>query len=336
MRRKKNYAAEIESIVPGQFTISGYCRMTQPVQVTCNTCGYTWMPYAGGFLRSHICPECKKRQTRERNAGTNIVLNLPEGYEYVEEYQGANVPIKIKHSCGLTFRMSPSKCHCPRCTNAVTAEEVQKKLPEGWQLIEYKSVVSGATVKHKCGRTRRLNLKGYLYLHHGFKCECETRRFRNKEKKVERERQITTRSDENYTVFLRDKKIYYRCNYCGTEKQGSFPICQCRTNRIYLSRFQKRYREIENEYELLENFHGFNQEHKWKHKLCGVIFTAKPSELFSLCKRGKTKCPSCMGTRGIKKTDEQVQKELNQRYGQGTFLLLNHYKGYQYPIRVRH
>lgn len=341
--REEVFLHKVQNVLDN-VTVTGYTGMNKPVTITCRTCEYSWQNVARTIMyrskhnKMIQCVNCE----RIHKTGLDQPATLPNGFSFVDQYRGANVPVRLKHDCcGLVFWMQPSRCHCPSCSRSLSFGEVQSRLKQyapDWTLIKYVPEQGLSIIQHSCGKQKQIRLNRALRKKTKIRCNCKKEKQQVlAQKKYElRKEKIESKSDQHYDLTLEDKHIKYTCKYCGMISFDKVPSCGCKRRVLNEVRFYQRYRTELKDYELLSDFCGFGVKHKWKHKKCGTEFECTPSVLFSVNKLSKTLCPMCHGTKGVRKTNEQVQQELDIRYGAGAFTLLGDYESCDQPILVKH
>ena len=170
----------------GEYTVEPpYVNNKVKMKFTHLTCGTSFMMKPNAFLCGHRCPKCslEKRASLTRKATSEFIKDVDACYgvgEYIVlgNYEGADIPIKVKHSkCGNIYESRPAdliRGHgCPKCAYKTRAskigvnqrmslDEVQKSvnqiLGKDYHILlkpeEYKGNRQVITIKHdKCGFT---------------------------------------------------------------------------------------------------------------------------------------------------------------------------------------
>lgn len=97
-----------------------------PAAVKCLTCGTSYVKNGEYFLDKRKVSICKKCFPTRPNT-LKETYELPEGYEYVEEYKGMQNKVLIKHECGFIWKITPSNIKmgkgCPKCNRKISKGE---------------------------------------------------------------------------------------------------------------------------------------------------------------------------------------------------------------------
>lgn len=106
--------------------VLNYINKSEKCEVKCLKCGTVYCKVAALFTdkrKVSICKNCFPTHT-------NIKLEtyeLPEGYEYVEKYNGMHNKVLIKHKCGFIWGITPNNIKlgkgCPKCNKAKSKGE---------------------------------------------------------------------------------------------------------------------------------------------------------------------------------------------------------------------
>lgn len=341
--KRTTYIKKLQQKTDDFVLVGDYNGTNKEVTIRHLACNREFKRTAGYFLQEPKCPHCH----RDHVQGLDINVDLPKDIEQLELYHGANVPIWFRHSCGHEFRISPKlfldgKNHCPICSKGNSLEMAQQKLGAEWIIIPetYTSMTRLCTIKHKCGFMIQRSVGKIVYNKIMPRCpKCSKNSILNKQREFNRRLwDIYSKYSHNELVHvtIHNHTVALQCNFCG-EKFSLSKTHNCEGRKKFLQRRNFESKVINHpDYEMLEDFKGFNIEHNFIHKTCGHIFSATPSKVFGRDNRGKTACPNCMGVKGMRKTNRQVQKELDTRYGKNEFILLSEYHSCEEPITVRH
>lgn len=141
-----------------------------------------------------------------------------------------------------------------------------------------------------------------------------------------------------------DQKILFKCNICGLKKEviassllkksnKKKHICRCYG---YPEEWHQQLREFrkwesaQEEYAILSEFKGLRKNLRVKCKSCNSEQNRSVGSLM----RGD-ECLVCKSKHGILKTEEQLSKELFEKYG-GEYEYIKGYKGVTAPALFRH
>lgn len=94
--------------------------------VKCATCGQIFVKKGEYFLDKRKVSICKKCFPTQSNVLKENFI-LPQGYSYVEKYNGMHNKILIKHSCGFIWKITPANLKlgkgCPKCNKKISKGE---------------------------------------------------------------------------------------------------------------------------------------------------------------------------------------------------------------------
>ena len=103
--------------------------------------------------------------------------------------------------------------------------------------------------------------------------------------------------------------------------------------------FYERFETFSNEYEVLDEYHRWNSEITFKHKMCNCIFKMTPNSFFNTTNNVYgIKCPDCLKKEIYKnsaKTKEQFQNEIND-ISNNEYIVLGEYINRATPILMHH
>lgn len=127
-----------------EYTLnSSYTGSREPVNVTHNSCGYTWDVIAGNFVKNNgtRCPKCMKKISNKRAHATKslttadfvawVYEETSTEYKVTGQYYNSSTPIEMRHeACGNIYSVRPgdfkSGKRCPKCAIQIRATKRAK------------------------------------------------------------------------------------------------------------------------------------------------------------------------------------------------------------------
>lgn len=199
-------------------------------------CGYTFSPYAGGFLQGKIkCPMCN--QSTKLN--TEIVKNkindkFGSDFELLNEYKDSITPIKIRHkTCGNSFEVSYSNfiryvVGCPLCakkSQSLSDTEFKRRVSEisNGQIIPLEKYINSNT------KIKFLYVPDNITFYSTPGCIYQRKKFcfdEPKEKICKKIFYPISESRPDIFNLLKNKEDGYRYSY-GTKKKLKFICPNC-------------------------------------------------------------------------------------------------------------
>ncbi len=328
-----------------------YIKEDAPIRIKCNTCGdIIPKPHAGNLIYSKhqaiICKSCDMlyRQSINFEKKKRIILNT--GFEFIDEYQGYDIPIRLYHyKCdGISivkpdnflenFKARKTKyCKCCSPAKKLNTEEFAKRLSQesngrlfliGEYISMHDSIDYGCTL---CGETTENVLAGNVIRR--LKCsKCDNGKGKYKQKTYQElmEEFWKYENKEEYRivekVILKEKaatkdRITVCHTHCGNEKIISPYLlpnysCEgCNKKKWQEERYNELMEEINSisrgEYELIDGVYENNlSKMTIKHLKCNGTFPMSKNGFVSAGHR----CPSCNSSKG-----EQIVKQILNEYG---------------------
>lgn len=235
-------------------------------------------------------------------------------YEFLEEYRGADVKIKIIHkNCNNTYQVTPTKFinqgrRCPKCNGGikVTKEMFEKIILEkrGKEYIligEFRGYTKKVNIKHlACGH--EWNVNGNYFINEEQECpECKKKR--TIQEKTDKFKLIVKESEgDNYKVLgeytsyndpikmfhVTCKNNYYVRPSHFISRNHRCPFCS-KSRRKTAEEFKGNvYKKYQDEYDILGEYYNNRTPILIKHMTCGYEFKIPPREFLD-----KSKCPIC-------------------------------------------
>lgn len=105
----------------------GYREHTQKetVKVLCEKCNQIFEKSKQDYLKTQTCPFCESHHDMNDVVFRSLI---PQDYEPLEEYQGTDTKILMRHKCGFIRKISPhtllsGRAGCPRCSDKMSHGE---------------------------------------------------------------------------------------------------------------------------------------------------------------------------------------------------------------------
>lgn len=133
---EKDFEEKIKKVHPNEdLKVVSYGGDKKDSEVYCTICGTHYIKKSGSFTdkrKISICKNCFPTHTNTLKED----FMPPNDYELVEPYKGMHNKIKVRHSCGFIWEITPNNLKlgkgCPKCNKKVSKGE--RKIEE-W-LIE--------------------------------------------------------------------------------------------------------------------------------------------------------------------------------------------------------
>lgn len=127
----KEFEEKINLIHPKEkLKVISYGGDKKNSEVYCKKCGTHYIKKSGCFTDKRKVSICKKCFPTQNNILKENYIP-PKDYELVESYKGMHNKIKVRHSCGFIWEITPNNLKlgkgCPKCN---------KKMSKGEQKIE--------------------------------------------------------------------------------------------------------------------------------------------------------------------------------------------------------
>lgn len=124
---KQDFQDRLNSIHPEEkLLVINYEIGRKPATVKCLTCGCLYNKNGEYFLDKRKKSICKKCFPTHPNILKDN-YKLPDGYEYVEKYQGMHNKVLIRHECGFIWAITPANIKmgkgCPKCNKKISKGE---------------------------------------------------------------------------------------------------------------------------------------------------------------------------------------------------------------------
>lgn len=157
----KNYAKEFNEIIDKEYTILNVAKDigSRDTMVTMrHNCGWEYKCSVENVRFGHYkCPICRSKRTISKEMYVEKVRRLSNDYEVIEFTEYKN-KCKMKHlECGSIYEVQPRIFlrgnRCPICYYETRFKKLDSyKVPEGYQVLEYKNAMSPVRLKHlACG-----------------------------------------------------------------------------------------------------------------------------------------------------------------------------------------
>lgn len=115
---------------------------SQDAVVKCKTCNTIYIKKGKYFLDKRKISICKKCYLTHTNIKKETFI-LPEGYNYIEPYNGMHNKILIRHKCGFIWKITPNNLKlgkgCPKCNRKKSKGEQKIKKWLEKHNIEYET-----------------------------------------------------------------------------------------------------------------------------------------------------------------------------------------------------
>lgn len=138
-RRKTTaeFKTEVYKLVGNEYSVvSEYTGHHEYVTMKHERCGRVYKVVASDFLKGRRCRECHFAKQRKTNEEWLLQVKSLAGddYTFLEEYEGDNVKIKYRHSCGAEHKVTPNNfingTRCPVCKESNGEANIRRYLTE--------------------------------------------------------------------------------------------------------------------------------------------------------------------------------------------------------------
>lgn len=363
----ESYAREVNRLSGGNFTVLGhYVRGNIKILVRHNVCGSEYEIVASALLghlrRGHEpCKHCAIENTKITREQFIERISEIFGDEYVlvGEYNGYTQHTQIKHvSCGRTWDIIPKlfvlkKKGCPFCAKRghVDLEEAKERVNdvcgEDYELIKYSMSTKPLHIQNK-KTGENIEFKN-LHTLEKYGPSYKPRTVNKKKDVVDYN--FRKECEDNNCKFdfewISPKKAHLICKECGHSfnrqfskktKPLSCPVCTPVLKKGTQEYVEHQLKELGDRYEMLSEYISTTSLAVFRHKKCGTVFNAPPGRLLHELKYHPEKdpcCPNCQGKKGVKKTTQEYQAELDAKTNK-SFHLLSEYVDGRTPVKVRH
>lgn len=360
----KTYSDKVNELSGGNFTVLGhYVRGNIKIRVRHNTCGTEYEIVASALLSQlrkgnepckHCCIEHNKISKEEFENKIHAVFGSE--YALAGEYIDYTHHVEIKHlSCGRTWNVIPrlfiqKKKGCPYCAKhghvdlLAAQERINQSCNHKFRILEY----IGASKPLRVLNTETKEVATCKSLHILESCGEKWKPRHKKDKIIDIAfREQCEKQNSNFTFqWLSPKKARLTCKKCGESFNHLFKIaksvsCLCATPPLKKGTeayVVNQLKVLGDRYKLLSKYVATSYPTKFLHKKCGTEFTTTPGRLLYGLKHNPEKdpcCPNCQGKKGVKKTTQEYQAELDAKTNK-SFHLLSEYVDERTPVKVRH
>lgn len=312
----------------------------------------TW----NGFQQGKRCPLCaiiKNAELKTKDAKKfkkEVKEMYPDGeYIVLGEYKKSDEKILMKHAiCDYEYMVKPNSFlqgqQCPKCAGRTrtteTLKEEVKSITNGEYLFTgtYTKMIDKTTFYHTiCGNTFEAAPNNFINMNQ--RCPiCYGTLLKTHDKFI---KEVKSLHGEKYKVISpytnAKTKIKIRHIVCGFEwdilpnaflRGQECPRCNGGVKNKSTEYFKKEVYELYgDEYEILGEYKGCNEEILIKHMPCNTIYNGTPSEL--LQNRG---CPYCCNRA---KTTEIFKKQVFDLV-KDEYTVLGDYNGAKEKLLIRH
>jgi hypothetical protein len=106
--------------------ISEYINRTSPITVKCLICNSEYTKNTCNFIDKRKVSICKKCFPTQKNTLKDDYIP-PDDITLLEPYRGMHNKIKVKHSCGFCWEITPNNLNlgksCPKCSKKISKGE---------------------------------------------------------------------------------------------------------------------------------------------------------------------------------------------------------------------
>ena len=368
------YKEKVFNICGKEYSVLGeYTKSIEKIRMRHNTCGHEWDVTAGAFISKNgtRCPRCNNGgATYNTDIFSRRVAELVgDEYTVLGEYIKNDVQILMRHNeCGHEWNIRPEfftgakQSRCPKCNRGpvdrdTAIQRIESARPNEFDILEYTASTKGIKVLNKkCSHEYVIQNLSSLIKHK----KCPVCHDHNKnESKLAKENKINDITDHVSSIIGNDFKVIEctlkKCvleHSCGRKinvaidiaKKPICPKCNCKpkkNRRFVESNNIKASAEFiktmtNSDYSVL--FYGNSRKNNavFVHHSCGTKFVKNFQDVFSVITINKHPCPNCCGKRGVAKTNEEFQLDLDNRFGKGKFYVVGQYKSGETHIMVKH
>ena len=369
LRRSKynteSFKQAVYQIVGDEYVVLGeYVKSASKILMRHNTCGHEWNITPNNFLSAgNRCPQCNSSSRAWTTDDYAIRVRELVGDEYtiVGNYVDYNTPVLMKHNvCGHEWNIRPAffvgnkQNRCPECNRrAIDLDVARSRLeaahPGRFVIIDYQVMSKPAIVRDKYCRHEYGVSIANLIKNSGYACPmCKAT---NAKPTLDDKRKSVEEANPNIAFKWLDKMsaeiTYLACGHSIVRDKLTVRIAECQTCKknkklgvTYVkdtATLRQRICELAgDEYSVFGEYAGSITPTEFRHNTCGTVFVKKPAYVQTAIAAGKHPCPTCGGTKGVAKTNEQFQDDLDNKFSVGKFVVLGQYKSGLTPIMVRH
>lgn len=367
MKRKittQKVRKEIYDLVGDEYEmLSNYTGSANLITIKHNICGNTFEVTAGSFLYAirhgkHPCRFCSNNASLSKEeVKEKIKEQCGEEYEMIGAFNGYSNHVLMRHNkCGKIWQVIPEiflkkRTRCPWCSGQIIDREkaqsiLDEKCNNAFEIIEYTHFNRPAKIKRRSTgeiinvtKLRCVVTGGEKYIS----------KPRGKKKPLPPVDHVAF--EKQYPDFsfkwLTRYKAKMTCKKCGTEiiknlKNSKNITCEKCNPKLPTKGteeyFKKCLKENGDFYELISPYKNSSTPASFIHKKCGTKFTCRPGYLIFCVRHEKENapCPKCQGVKGIKKTNEEFQNDIDQKFGKNVYTLISEYRGRDKPVVVKH
>lgn len=364
----RSYSNVLKEKRSGEYELIGeYVKNPGKIKAKHVTCGHVWEANPSALLNKSLsCPVCSRRsRMRSPEEYKKEVSELTnDEYEVLGDYINKNTHVLMRHNkCGNEWMIRPDffinrGTRCPKCANKgkllahdVFVKQIQEFYGDSLEVVgKYKRSYDPIEIKiKKCGHIIErtpFSLKANKTKNKDSKIYCnvcpkvdktEEYKENNTNKKLEK---LALEVEQNEGFVLKeDYSIQHKL--CGnTFKYPLSKIKLAENNKLEIEcpscrkhdEFKLYVSECGNgEFELLDRYVHSTKKLRFKHtKGCGGIFYRSPA----IYKQTQS-CGICGNKKGVRKTNEEFQKELDKRIP-GQYKIEGEYISRDCPVMVKH
>lgn len=321
-RRKthEEFVKEVKVLVGNEYAVLGtYIKGSAKLKMLHENCGQEYDVTPHGFLTGRRCPKCRKNAKKTTEEFQDEVRALV-GDEYIvlDEYDGADTAIKIKHMfCGTVNLQKPANFlsgkRCKQCakdkaakTRVKSTEKIfleKMKTTDFTVVSDYRGSEMPVTLRHKCGREVVVNASNALKV----LCpRCTTSHSKKLNSSDFKEYIKETRGAEyellgEYTIAHEKTAIrHVNCGFIWYVTPSKFkegtkcPKCS-KVLPLSSDRLKEFIKEegLSDEYQVLNEFDNGKVEAILRHNTCGSSYSTK-----AIYFRRGSRCPVCNESKG--------------------------------------
>lgn len=367
----RSYSDKVEKITDGEYTVLGeYTKSCNKILMRHNVCGHEWEVCAGNFLSGTRCPECSGKISSSIFE-QRVREQVGDEYSIIGNFSSYSSKIRMRHNkCGHEwdivpeFFVGPKQNRCPRCNRGPVSkkdaeERILSKFGDGIRLIKYNGASKPVTFKHDvCGHEETVIDLGQMLNRNSSDCPICRMAF-NKGKTAERLKDKRKAIEEKLSrvcdiEWIDKQEAILTCKKCMKKQHkkslsiNSIFRCDCDKPKKHQKSifFDMTAKETVDwiEYKsdgnitVKEFIEGTSKSNKCKIKCnrCGHELVTPLIRIAHALENGTDVCPECGDWNNKRKTNKQVQEELDLKYGKNEYVLIGDYKDYDTKIRVRH
>lgn len=331
-RKKRHFTQEefeqkVFNIYGDEYSVLGeYETLKHKVLMRHNTCGHEWYIRPEFLLkRGTRCPNCNRGPISEERCQERLDKKFNGNIKIVKFGGGSTKKsILLDKRCNHSFETSINSLlrdnlninqHCPICKkNKAYALKQKQEDNKNNRISNARKKIESKNKHYVISWDNDTSLSGILTCN---KC--------------------------NYKIHLNQitqRNVLTKCSKCT--KKSTFPKC---TNDTSL---QEAFDYVfKDEYKILEKYEGAKFYMSVKHCTCNTIFKKRVNNMLTLLKQGKHPCTKCGNKKSIRKTNQEIQKDLDDKFGKDewiligdyinsdTYVTIKHKCGYEYKILVK-